>query len=100
MAYLARDRTFLPRRKPRNTANIPRILLASILINANLYSPDFMRVIVSSVNEEKVVNPPKSPVKRKALVFWEKEKASAILQQKPIKKEPITLTDKIPYGKE
>lgn len=99
VSYLVRDKMFLPRRKPRKTAIIPSMLLASRLIRANLYSPERIRSIVSRVKEEKVVNPPKRPVKRKARVLWEKEKASAILQQKPIRKEPITLTDKIPKGK-
>ena len=59
-----------------------------------------MSDIVSNANEEKVVNPPKSPVNRKALVLTEKLWSSARLQQKPIRKEPITFTESIPKGKE
>lgn len=83
-----------------NTATNPRILLASRYSNADLYSPDRSISIVSSVKDENVVKPPNSPVKRKNLVFWVKLKASAKLQQKPIRSEPIKLTDKVPKGKE
>ena len=76
------------------------MLLANILINASLYSPVYIKVTVSNVKDEKVVNPPNSPVNRNARVLGEKLNASARLQQKPIRKEPITLTERIPKGKE
>lgn len=63
---------FFPRMIPRNTAIKPSILLASTLSSAILYSPVRISTIVSSVKEEKVVKPPKSPVNRKALVLIEK----------------------------
>lgn len=50
----------------------PSRLLAMILMNASLYSPVFMRVIVSRVKEEKVVKPPNSPVKRKRRALAER----------------------------
>ena len=91
---------FLPRSNPKNTANNPNRLLARIFRNASLYSPVFISDIVSNANEENVVNPPNSPVKRKTLALAEILQYSAMLQQKPIRKEPITLTESIPKGKE
>lgn len=91
---------FLPRSSPKNTANNPNILLAIRFKNAHLYSPVLISDIVSNVNEENVVNPPNSPVKRNALAPAERLHVSAMLQQKPIRKEPITLTESIPKGKE
>ena len=43
-----------------------------MLSRANLASPFRKRALVSSAKEEKVVNPPNNPVKRKALVWAEK----------------------------
>ena len=57
---------------PRKTAIKPRILLASTLSSAILYSPVRISTIVSRAKEEKVVKPPKRPVNRKALVLIEK----------------------------
>lgn len=90
----------MPANNPRNTAISPSMLLARILRNANLYSPVFISNIVSSVKEENVVKPPNKPVKRKIRVLTEKFKCSARLQLKPIRKEPIILTESIPTGKE
>lgn len=59
---------FFPKRMPKKTAISPRILLARILINASLYSPERMSAIVSNAKDENVVKPPKKPVKRKARV--------------------------------
>lgn len=70
------------------------MLLAKILINASLYSPVLIKVRVSNVKDENVVNPPNNPVKRNARVLGEKLNASARLQQKPIRKEPITFTER------
>ncbi|OKZ28882.1 MAG: hypothetical protein BHV83_20935 [Parabacteroides sp. merdae-related_45_40] len=91
---------FLPRSNPKNTANNPNTLLAIRFKSANLYSPVFISDIVSSANEENVVNPPNSPVKRNTLAPADRLQVSAILQQKPMRKEPITLTESIPKGKE
>lgn len=88
-----------PRNNPKKTANNPKKLLAKIFRRANLYSPTFIKDIVSKVKEEKVVNPPNNPVKIKSLVLDDRFRTSAILQQRPIKKEPIILTDNIPQGK-
>lgn len=90
----------LPSMMPRNTAANPNILLANRYNRADLYSPERSIIIVSRVKEENVVNPPKRPVKRNILVFGVKLKASAKIQQKPIRKEPIILTDNVPKGKE
>lgn len=76
------------------------MLLARILNKASLYSPVFMSDMVSSVKEENVVKPPNKPVKRNIRVLTEKFKCSARLQLKPMRKEPITLTESIPIGKE
>lgn len=50
----------------------PNILLARMFSSANLYSPVFISDIVSRVKDEKVVTPPNSPVKRKALTLTDK----------------------------
>lgn len=63
---------FFPSRMPNSAAISPKPLLAMIFRIAILYSPERRRTIVSRVNEEKVVNPPKNPVKRNALIGVEK----------------------------
>ena len=50
-------------------ANPKRRQVVLIFSIASLYSPVFISDIVSSANDENVVNPPKSPVKRKALAL-------------------------------
>ena len=67
--YLIIAMIFFPSMIPRKTAIKPRILLASTLSSAILYSPVRISTIVS---KEKVVKPPKRPVNRKALVLIEK----------------------------
>ena len=62
----------MPTYNPAKTAINPSALLARILSRANLASPFRKRALVSKAKEEKVVNPPKSPVKRNALVGAEK----------------------------
>ena len=91
---------FLPRIIPKNTKIKPKILLAKILSKANLYSPVRMSTMVSRAKDENVVKPPKKPVKRNALAFKDILNVSARLKAKPIKKEPRTLTERIPKGKE
>ena len=68
---------FLPRSNPKNTANNPNTLLAIRFKSANLYSPVFISDIVSSANEENVVNPPNSPVKRNTLAPADRLQVSA-----------------------
>lgn len=70
--YLIIVMIFFPSMIPRKTAIKPRILLASTLSSAILYSPVRISTIVSRAKEEKVVKPPKRPVNRKALVLIEK----------------------------
>jgi hypothetical protein len=47
---------------PTNTNTIPSILLAMILIDANLISPSLRRFSVSKLNVEKVVYAPMKPI--------------------------------------
>lgn len=70
--YLIIVMIFFPSMIPRKTAIKPRILLASTLSSAILYSPVRISTIVSRAKEEKVVKLPKRPVNRKALVLIEK----------------------------
>ena len=60
--YLIIVMIFFPSMIPRKTAIKPRILLASTLSSAILYSPVRISTIVSRAKEEKVVKPPKRPV--------------------------------------
>ena len=59
--YLIIVMIFFPSMIPRKTAIKPRILLASTLSSAILYSPVRISTIVSRAKEEKVVKPPKRP---------------------------------------
>ena len=57
--------------------------------------------MVSIEKEEKVVYPPKKPINSNALswgaVVWNLSKIKT--NKKPISKDPLTLTTKVPYGK-
>ena len=70
--YFSRPTHCLPTYNPVKTAINPSALLSTMLSRANLASPFRKRALVSSAKEEKVVNPPNNPVKRKALVWAEK----------------------------
>ena len=70
--YFSRPTHCLPKYNPAKTAIKPMALLARILSRANRGSPFRKRALVSKAKEEKVVKPPKSPVKRNALVWTEK----------------------------
>lgn len=72
MPYFSRPTHCLPTYNPAKTAINPNALLATMLSRANFSSPFRKRALVSKAKEEKVVKPPNSPVKRKALVGAEK----------------------------
>src|SRR5690606_12561140 len=53
---------------PAKARPIPRTLLSRILTTASFVCPSRKRLIVSSENAEKVVKPPRKPIKRKARI--------------------------------
>jgi hypothetical protein len=87
------------RKYPPNTIAIPIKLLARIFRTASFISLSRTRFIVSSENEEKVVNPPKNPINKKVRIYEGIEESSQKAQTIPISKDPDALTTKVPRGK-
>ena len=83
--------------RPNQTNNNPNMTFAPIFVSAFKVSPSRSKFIVSLPKEEKVVKPPKMPIKTKALVSEVKTpRASANWDRNPIKKQPMRLTINVP----
>ncbi len=62
--------------------------------------PCCIRESVSNENVEKVVNPPRNPTNiAKRSSSGALSLSTSVYDKKPIISEPVTLTNKVPYGK-
>ncbi len=71
---------------------ILKILLAITFVSANFISPSLIKWRLSSAKVEKVVNPPRMPMKRNVLTFEEMFWISNRPHNRPINKEPVRFT--------
>ena len=87
--------------------NIPAITpeklknkFAAMFMNESKYSPFLNRYIVSALNVENVLRPPRNPVVRKTFMFSEKILLCLLNSRiKPISKPAKMLENKVPNGK-
>ena len=73
---------------------------AAIFIEARRTSASRNSAIVSKLNDEKVVKPPRIPIVRNTRSEGsERNRSSMSVINKPIVKHPVILTKRLPYGK-
>ena len=88
------------RKTPALKTKNPIKTLIKTLKRALMVSPYFIKVAVSNINVEKVVNAPQNPTINKSLEFWSSKTFSCeMLVKNPIIKHPIKFTRTVPYGK-
>ena len=89
----------LAKKNPTKTNTILSKLLARIFTNANLIAPSLNKFIDSNAKVEKVVNPPKTPIKINVRICGEILRSSKTPHMSPIKNAPDTFTSNVPHGK-
>jgi len=98
-SYFAKLVRVLAVKYPIKARLSPTKLVMRIYITAVLTSPSRKRFKFSRLKEEKVVNPPRMPTKRKTLNRGENSKRSNKPQRKPMTNDPKRFTTRVLVGK-